>query len=123
MLNIRLYDNDVGRMIYHNKPINQGKREYYPYEFRIGFSYFKPENLILMYGSGITDKNNREIYENDILEVNIKWFYKSFIVNYECVFKNGAFWLKNKKSQYHLHLIKTTKKFNDVTIIGNIYEI
>ena len=123
MLNLRLYDKSSEKIIYHNKPTEQGKREYYPYEFGIGFSYFKPEDFILMYGSGLFDKNKKEIYEGDILKITIKDFYTSLVVEYKCIFENGTFWLKNKSSQYYLHLIKTAKQFNDAEIIGNIYEI
>ena len=76
-----------------------------------------------MSGSGLFDKNKKEIYEGDILKINIKDFYTSLIVEYNCIFENGAFWLKNKSSQYYLHLVKTAKEFRNAKIIGNIYEI
>jgi hypothetical protein len=123
MLNIRLYDKDSEKMIYHNESIKQDEQEFYPYVFSIGFSHFKSENFILMYGSGLFDINNREIFEGDLLRINIKGNYTSLLIEYKCIFENGAFWLKNDNFQYYLYIIKTSKEFNNAKVIGNIYDI
>lgn len=124
MLNLRLYNYEEKEMVYAESPYDQGKREYYPYEFRIGYSSYKEEKFILMYGSGLFDKNKKEIYEGDILKIVVNGQYKSFEMELVCHFKDAAFWLKNNNSELLLGVFMEDKKqYNSIEIIGNIYEV
>ena len=67
-IKFRAWWKDNDQMIYSHEPEEQGKREYYPFEFCIGFSHWKMEDLSeLMQFTGLKDKNKVEIYEGDIV--------------------------------------------------------
>lgn len=124
MLNLRLYNKEKKEMIMTESSFEQGKRNYYPYEFGIGYSSYDESKFILMYGSGLFDKNKKEIYEGDILKIDVNGHYKSFEMKVVCHFKDAAFWLKSNSSELLLGVFMEDKKqYNYIEIIGNIYEI
>jgi len=65
-IKFRVWDKDNKRMIESYEPEEQGKREYYPFCFCIGFSHWNKNQLELMQYTGLKDKNGKEIYEGDI---------------------------------------------------------
>lgn len=70
------------------------------------------DDFMLMTSSGLYDINGKEIYEGDIMYMNI---YGSLKLG-EVVFKKGNFILKYKDFESLLSFIKERK------ILGNIYE-
>jgi hypothetical protein len=67
MPKLRAWDGGHERMLYAYDPDEQGKREFYPYEFYIGFSHWEKSALSFMTCTGLTDQMGNLIYEGDIL--------------------------------------------------------
>lgn len=65
MDNYRAWDTKSERMIYSYVPTEQGKREFYPLAFGIGFSHWSQDDLVIMRGTGIKDVTGKEIFIQD----------------------------------------------------------
>ena len=61
----RAWDTKSERMIYSYEPTEQGKREFYPLAFDIGFSHWSQDDLVIMRGIGIKDVTGKEIFIQD----------------------------------------------------------
>ena len=79
-------------------------------------STFSLDDVILMQYTGLHDKNGKEIWENDIVEITRECIYDKGII----VFKNGCFFIKSKENLLALYNCKLNNY--KVKVIGNIYD-
>lgn len=78
--------------------------------------YFDTEDMILMQCTGLHDKNGKEIWENDIVEVTREGIYEKGII----IFKNGCFFIKSKENLLALYNCELNNY--KVKVIGNIWK-
>src|SRR3990172_5522762 len=120
-IKFRAWHPKFGEMVYSNMDNEyQDKREWYPVCFEIGFSHYPhsimDDETILMQSTGLKDKNEKEIYEGDILKIStdkpmgVGWSVKfaSFVLN-----RNG--WAFS-------HWFGESCNPEDCEIVGNKYE-
>jgi uncharacterized phage protein (TIGR01671 family) len=112
----RLWDKIAKKMVAPNKNILinlLGKVCSEDTECGSGVLELKEETYELIQFTGLFDKNGEEIYENDIVRINING--KTFL--HEVTFLNGSFCLVGSDYNFlgnYVHL--------DLEVIGNIYE-
>ena len=100
---------DVEEIDFMNKVINYIDNDYENNRQEIIGAYF--EDIELMQYTGLKDKNNKEIYEGDILSDGCNEEY------YRVVFENGSF--RAEFEEYSLDLIEVT---HFCEVVGNIHK-
>lgn len=109
---LRIYDKQNKRMLYAYEPNEQGKREYIPFEFGIGFSHWDKAWLSEpMLFTGKHDSKWKDIWEGDILRIEdtrIGW------VIYDEI--DGAFRIQGY--DFWQYLFQSA----ELEVIGNLHE-
>lgn len=110
-LKFRAWDDVEKRMYY-------GNTEQFDDMLGFRFQHFETDKPVYMQYTDLKDKNGREIYEGDIVKANLRFFD---IVDQKCrvIFHNGSFGLQYG---YSLDYFKPLAPWDDIEVIGNIYE-
>ena len=84
------------------------------------YHFFRIKDIELMQYIGLKDKNDKEIYEGDIVLVKPGWtstWYKTIVK-----FKEGAFIASLIDGEDYIYIFNRGFDSNDFEIIGNIYK-
>ncbi|EHG1776141.1 hypothetical protein J3051_000044 [Listeria monocytogenes] len=113
-IEFRAWDKEVKEMdynpsvieIWQNKPINE--------QFRLE----SEEKLVWMQYTGLKDKNGKNIFEGDIVDISVYDRLDWSSIKGKVVFLNGA-WLVEDIGHFAITLQSET---NEIEIIGNVHE-
>ena len=92
---------------------DEPQKAYYIIDNEYGIGIDVDENTIGQF-TGLHDKNGKEIYEGDIVEITREGIYEKGIV----IFKNGCFFIKSKENLLALYNCELNNY--KVKVIGNI---
>lgn len=127
-IKFRAYDKEDERMTYfddedylYNYPFVLRQEQVFKkdsnYDDYEDFEYKDITNKVeLMQYTGLHDKNGKEIWESDIVEITRECIYEKGII----VFQNGCFFIKSKENLLALYNCELNNY--KVKVIGNIYE-
>ena len=87
----------------------------YAYDF-----YLEDEDAILMQSTGLLDKDSKEIFDGDILAIEIKDGLVKVIVFWDN--KHALFMVESKTYNEKVALAELIEDDSPITIIGNIHE-
>jgi uncharacterized phage protein (TIGR01671 family) len=118
-MNFRIWDKTEKRMI--NEPATEkiflsGNGNLIDMNHTDGYLM---EDHIVMFSTGIVDKNIKDIFEGDIVLVKT-WLGRIKNIYFVC-FEDGAFQLKSKGETQDITQCLVSN-FDDIEVLGNIYE-
>lgn len=116
---------DNGKWVYGNyvkveEMAGNGKYEHYIIEVpAIGTSYSVSPETIGQF-TGLTDKNNKKIFEGDIVQGTIVSAWNKALVRCEVIYnKDGFISVERTRNQDWVHKVKFGK---DIEVIGNTHD-
>jgi hypothetical protein len=123
---IRLYDKNSKKMVYPKQGNDQGVfvgMDGYPMQFD-GKNFFKLDQCIPMYATGMMSKNGAMIWEGDIIECDmpldfggmVSWVKKRGVMNWDI--KGGKWFINIKSGTFSDGMFQVTNS----VVIGDIYQ-
>lgn len=124
----RIYDKVSERMIYScdcDEEL-QGKREFMPFMFPIGFSNYNTNDFSeMMQFTGLTDKSGKKIFDGDI--IRFRGFSADPFNALGCAISTGkVIWYEKRFGFYINGLCETwgcdLNRANNIEVIGNVFD-
>ena len=113
-IKFRAWDKENKKMKYNITGIEYGNGDGNINGIFIDGDIHEIEKIELMQYTGLHDKNGKEIWENDIVEITREGIYEKGII----IFKNGCFFIKSKENLLALYNCELNNY--KVKVIGNI---
>ena len=98
-IKFRAWDKENKKMKYNITGIEYGNGDGNIDGIFIDGNFYEIEKIELMQFTGLHDKNGKEIWENDIVEITREGIYEKGII----IFKNGCFFIKSKENLLALY--------------------
>ncbi|MED4936275.1 YopX family protein [Heyndrickxia coagulans] len=112
-IKLRAWDEELKRMFY-------GTTEQFDDSLSFRFKHFETDEPVYMQYTGLCDKNDREIYEGNILEAEHKLNTQKFMRKYQVIFNERGYWDAISLDDKPVRLCYAG--FDKCKAIGNIYE-
>jgi uncharacterized phage protein (TIGR01671 family) len=89
-------------------------------DHQLFYSMFNNPDIDLLQCTGVKDRENKGIYEGDIIQINIG---NSALINYVVEYEEGSFWLDSNIINFDVHTFTDRlEQIKKGLVVGNIYE-